>query len=362
MALLGAAECNRTGRPVSRNLIIISDAWFPQVNGAVRTLDAVRRDLEGRGWTVGMVTPDKFRSFPMPSYPEIRLAMIAPGEMARHIEFERPQHIHIATEGPVGFAGRQFCRRHGLRFTTSYHTRFPEYLSSRIGMAEGAIYSYLRWFHGPAASTLVPTRSMAGELGARGFGHLQVWTRGVDPAQFFPGPKTMFAGLEGPHLLYSGRLSVEKNIGAFLGLDLPGSKIVAGDGPDLARLRATYPNVHFLGHLDGGALRAAYQSADVLVFPSRTETFGNVMLEALACGTPVAAFPVTGPIDVITDPEAGALDEDLAAAVSRALLLPRSAAHRFSTGFTWSQTAEIFEDQLVEARAVSVKVTAAAAV
>ncbi|MCB1516091.1 MAG: glycosyltransferase family 1 protein [Hyphomicrobiaceae bacterium] len=335
---------------MSRHLTIISDAWFPQINGAVRTLDAVKRDLESRDWHVDMITPDRFFSFPMPTYPEIRLGMVLPGMFKRLLDPDRAEYVHIATEAPVGFAGRRFCVRHGLKFTTSYHTRFPEYMAARVRGTAGAIYAYLKWFHRPAASTLVPTASMAAELSEHGFENLRVWTRGVDPDNFHPGPKTLFKNLEGPHLLYAGRLSVEKNVEAFLGLDVPGSKIVVGAGPDLANLRRAYPDVHFLGKLEGAQLRAAYQSADVLVFPSRTETFGNVMLEALACGTPVAAFPVTGPIDVITDPGAGALDENLAFAVEKALTASRADAHRFSKRFTWERTAELFENQLTPAR------------
>ncbi|MCB9993539.1 MAG: glycosyltransferase family 1 protein [Hyphomicrobiaceae bacterium] len=331
-------------------LLIVSDAWYPQTNGVVRTLDAIRTELSTRGIVVDMLTPEAFWTVPMPTYPEIKLALTLPGTVAQIIAAKKPDFIHIATEGPLGFAARMHCERQKLGFTTSYHTRFPEYLSARMPVPEEVPYAFLKWFHWPAAAMLVPTISVANELLDRGFRQANLWTRGVDPLAFHPGPKTLFDDLPGPHLLYVGRVAIEKNIEAFLRLDIEGSKMVVGDGPQLEALRTAYPSVRFVGRKTGAELRAAYQSADVLVFPSKTDTFGNVMLEALACGTPVAAFPVTGPIDVITAPAAGALNTDLRLAICEALTRPRAGAHAFSTQFTWARAADIFQRHLTRVR------------
>ncbi len=337
------------GRVPMRKVLIVTDAWLPQTNGVVRCLDAVGRELLAMGHEVSYLTPKGFWTFPLPTYPEIRLSLVSPTTISGIMAREMPDHIHIATEGPLGLLARHVSIEQGLAFTTSYHTRFPEYVAARVPIPTEWTYAFLRWFHAPAAATLVPTASMRDELGDRQFGNLALWTRGVDHQQFAPGPKTEFLDLPGPHLLYVGRVSVEKNVEAFLALDVPGSKIVVGDGPARADLAARYPEAHFLGLRTGEALSALYRSADVFVFPSRTDTFGNVMIEALASGVPVAAYPVTGPRDVLSDPAAGATDADLAVAVRRALTLDRAAARRHALRFTWRHCAEIFLATLVPA-------------
>jgi glycosyltransferase involved in cell wall biosynthesis len=332
-------------------VLIVTDAWHPQVNGVVRCLDMLGKDLLQRGIAVHYLTPEGFWTVPLPSYPEIRLALVTPGVIAASIDRIRPDYVHIATEGPLGLMARYHCVASGLRFTTSFHTRFPEYVSARLPVPAEWTYAFLRWFHGPAAATLVPTLSLLEELrGQYQFANLKLWTRGVDRGLFRPGRRTLFRDLPGPHLLYVGRLAVEKNVEEFLKLDTTGSKIVVGDGPAMAEWQAAYPDVHFLGRKVGEDLAAAYRSADVLVFPSRTDTFGNVILEALASGLPVAAHPVTGPRDVLTGPLAGALDEDLSVAVRRALMLSRKAARAHAETFTWARCADIFLDTIVEVR------------
>ena len=331
-------------------VLIVTDAWLPQTNGVVRCLEAVGRELAARGQAVTYLTPMGFWTFPLPTYPEIRLSMVAPGTIAGIVARERPDHIHIATEGPLGLVARHVCLEQGLAFTTSYHTRFPEYVAARVPIPTEWTYAFLRWFHAPAAATLVPTASMRDELASRQFDNLRVWTRGVDRTLFHPGPRSHFLSLTGPCLRYVGRVSVEKNVEAFLRLDVPGSKIVVGDGPSRAELMARYPDAHFLGLRRGEELAALYRSADVFVFPSRTDTFGNVMLEALASGVPVAAYPVTGPRDVLTDPAAGVLDADLATAVRGALRLGRDGALAHAASFTWSRCADQFGAALVPLR------------
>ena len=331
-------------------VLIVTDAWLPQTNGVVRCLEAVGRELAARGDQVNYLTPEGFWTFPLPTYPEIRLSLVTPMTIAGIVARGTPDHIHIATEGPLGLLARHACLEQGLAFTTSYHTRFPEYVAARMPIPTEWTYAFLRWFHAPAAATLVPTASLRDELALRQFDNLRVWTRGVDRTLFRPGPRTQFRDLPGPYLLYVGRVSVEKNVEAFLALDVPGSKIVVGDGPSRPGLMARYPEAHFLGLHSGEALAALYRSADVFVFPSRTDTFGNVMLEALASGLPVAAFPVIGPRDVITDPAAGVLDEDLAAAVRGALRLGREGALAHAARFSWSRCADLFGAALVPVR------------
>jgi glycosyltransferase involved in cell wall biosynthesis len=328
-------------------VLIVTDAWLPQTNGVVRCLEAVGRELVRIGHEVSYLTPEGFWTFPLPTYPEIRLSIVTPPTIAAFVDRQAPDHIHIATEGPLGLIARLICLEQGLAFTSSYHTRFPEYVAARMPIPTEWTYAFLRWFHGAAAATLVPTASMRDELQLRAFTGLRTWTRGVDHARFAPGEKTWFSGLPGPHLLHVGRVSVEKNVEAFLRLDVPGTKIVVGDGPQRAELEARYPEALFLGLRTGAELSAIYRSADVFVFPSKTDTFGNVMIEALASGLPVAAFPVTGPRDVLTDPAAAAMDEDLARAVTQALTLDRAAARAHALTFTWETCAEIFLDTLV---------------
>lgn len=337
----------------------MTDAWRPQINGVVRTLESVGRELRDAGHQVSYLTPERFWTLPVPTYPEVRISLASMGAVSRHIEAAAPDHIHIATEGPLGLLARQYCLSHRLGFTTSFHTRFPEYVAMRVPVPQEWSYGYLRWFHGPAARTMVPTPNLRGELLARGFGNLVLWSRGVDGTRFRPGPKTMFADLPGPHLLYVGRVAAEKNVEAFLALDVAGSKIVVGDGPDCARLMKAYPDAVFLGYRHGEDLGALYRSADVLVFPSRTDTFGNVITEALASGTPVAAYPVTGPIDVLNDPRAGAMDRDLNVAVARALTLDRADARAHGERFTWSASAAQFFAALEPLRVASRPLAAA---
>ena len=325
-----------------RRILIVTDAWRPQINGVVRTLESVGKTLMADGHDVHYLTPEKFWTLPVPTYPEIRLSLATGSAVARHIDSIGADHIHIATEGPLGLLARQYCLDRQLGFTTSFHTRFAEYLAMRMPVPQDWSYGYLRWFHSAAARTMVPTPSLRDDLLARGFANLRLWSRGVDGARFRPGPKTLFHDLPGPHLLHVGRVAAEKNIEAFLELDVAGTKIVVGDGPDCARLMKAYPEAVFLGYRHGEELGEAYRSADVLVFPSRTDTFGNVITEALASGTPVAAYPVTGPRDVLSDPRAGALDEDLGVAVARALTLDRADARAHGERFTWAASAAQF--------------------
>tara|TARA_R110002124_G_scaffold36451_5_gene117373 strand:- start:1904 stop:2956 length:1053 start_codon:yes stop_codon:yes gene_type:complete len=330
---------NRAKGLSSARLLIVTDAWRPQINGVVRTLESVGKALSQTALDVRYLTPERFWTLPVPSYPEVRISLASLAAVSRQIEAVAPDHIHIATEGPLGLLARQYCLDRHYGFTTSFHTRFPEYVAMRVPVPPQWSYGYLRWFHSAAARTLVPTPSLREDLLARGFRRLGLWTRGVDGVRFQPGPKSCFLDLPGPHLLYVGRVAAEKNVEAFLDLKVPGSKIVVGDGPDRARLMRAYPDAVFMGYRHGDELGALYRSADVLVFPSRTDTFGNVITEALASGTPVAALPVTGPLDVLSDPSAGALHEDLNIAVTRALALRREDARRHGQLFTWEASA-----------------------
>ena len=317
-------------------ILIVTDAWEPQVNGVVRTLKSTRRELEAMGHEVQMLTPLEFRTLPCPTYPDIRLSLLPGKQVHRRIREFAPQAIHIATEGPLGMAARSYALRHGLPYTTAYHTRFPEYVKARTGLPLSVTYRFLRWFHGRAEAIMVPTEVVRRDLVAAGFASSKVvlWSRGVDLDIFKPGA-AMEHDLAKPIFLCVGRVAVEKNLEAFLDLDLPGTKWVAGDGPALPALKAKYPAVHFTGVLDQRQLATWYNAADVFVFPSRTATFGLVLLEAMACGCPVAAYPVTGPIDVIGDSPAGALDEDLRVACLKALSIERSVARRHAERWSW---------------------------
>ena len=328
-------------------VLIVSDAWRPQVNGVVRTLATVAGELTGMGHTVEVIGPDRFRTLPMPTYPDIRLAILPRRKLARMIEAFAPDALHIATEGPLGIAARAWALRHKFAFTTSFHTKFPEYVQARIGLPPGLAYAWLRRFHGAGRGTMVATQSLHDDLAARGFTQLRAWTRGVDLGLFRPEPREHF-GLKRPVFLYIGRVAIEKNIRAFLDLDLPGSKVVVGGGPQLAKLRREYPGVTFTGPRHGEALARAYAGGDVFVFPSLTDTFGLVLLEALACGTPTAAFPVTGPMDILagTDGRVGAVDADLRAACLRALGADRDACRAHAERYSWRHCAEIFMSHL----------------
>ena len=334
-------------------ILIVSDAWRPQVNGVVRTLSTVSEALRGMGHTVEVIGPDRFRTVPLPTYPDIRLAVLPARKLARMIEAFAPDTLHIATEGPLGSAARAWAVTRRARFTTSFHTKFPEYVQARIGLPPALAYRWLRRFHGAASGVMVGTRSLREELVGRGFANTRPWTRGVDLSLFrqipHDAPVEDWGSLPRPLFLNVGRVAVEKNIRAFLDLDLPGSKIVVGDGPLLARLRRDYPSVHFTGARYGDALARCYAAADVFVFPSVTDTFGLVILEALAAGTPVAAFPVTGPLDVLagTGDTVGAVDADLRAAALRALNADRNACRAHAERFSWEACANIFLSHLV---------------
>ena len=328
-------------------ICIVTDAWQPQVNGVVRTLEMTRAELAQRGHEVTVIGPDRFWSIPCPTYPEIRLALAGQGTVARHIEAAAPHAMHIATEGPLGWAARKWAMRRGAGFTTAYHTQFPDYVAKRTGLPKAALWRFIARFHQPAAATLVATDTLAAELADHGIGPTMPWSRGVDPQLFrTEGPcDTDILYMPGPRLLYVGRVAVEKNLRAFLDCAHPGTRFVVGDGPQRTALEAAYPGVHFLGTRKGEALAACYRAADAFVFPSRTDTFGLVMIEALACGVPVAAFPVPGPIDIVT-PQVGALDEDLAVAIAEALLRSRDACARHGGGFTWQRATDQFESAL----------------
>lgn len=329
-------------------VLIASDAWRPQVNGVVRSLQSLAQAAPTLGATIDFLTPQDFFSFPMPTYPEIALALATPKAVRRRLAADY-DHVHIATEGPIGLATRAACLSETRCFTTSFHTRFPEYIQARSGLPVGVSYAALRRFHNAGAGVMVSTPSLARDLDARGFRRLLRWTRGVDHALFSPDARVAL-DFPRPIFLYAGRLAVEKNIDAFLALDLPGTKLVAGAGPARAALQARFPQAHFLGMKNSAELAALYASADAFVFPSRTDTFGMVLLEALACGLPIAAFPVMGPLDVIGSSGAGALDADLRAAALAALAIPRAAARAHAATFTWENCARQFLDNIAYAR------------
>ena len=322
-------------------VIIVTDAAPPQVNGVVVTLTTVAAELEALGHDIRFITPATFRTMACPTYPEIRLALFPGGGVRRAIDALSPDAVHIATEGPLGIAARRHCVRYGIPFTTAYHTRFPEYVRARAPIPKAMTYAWLRRFHGRAQRVMVPTPSISGELAARGFSNCVIWPRGVNLDRFSPEGERAERGSQ-PVFMYIGRVAVEKNIRAFLDLDLPGEKWVVGGGPDLDRLKRQYPQVRFTGPQAHADLPRYYRAADVFVFPSRTDTFGLVLLEALACGVPVAAFPVAGPLDVIGTTGAGALDHDLRVAALKALEVPRDAARAHALQYSWSQVARLF--------------------
>ncbi len=320
---------------------IVTDAWHPQVNGVVRTLTHTAAELERRGHTVGLVTPDLFPTIGCPGYAEIRLSLARPGALGGHLERFRAEAVHIATEGPLGLAARAYCAKARVPFTTSFHTRFPEYVRMRWRLPAGWSYAALRRFHGAAKRTLVPTEGLRAELSALGFRNLVLWDHGVDTKLFRPRSKEII-GDPRPIYLYVGRIAPEKNIEAFLDLDLPGTKYIVGDGPLLPELRKKYRNARFVGCRTGEDLARFYANADALVFPSLTDTFGNVILEALASGLPVAAYPVRGPVDILEGTEAGALDPDLGKAALAALKLSPKACRAHAEKFTLQASAEQF--------------------
>jgi glycosyltransferase involved in cell wall biosynthesis len=340
-------------------ILLVSDAWAPQVNGVVRTLQQVRSECEALGHRVEVISPDLFRTVPCPTYPEIRLALRPGRAIGARLDALRPDHVHIATEGPLGVATRRQCLRRDLCFTTSYHTRFPEYVHARFPVPLALAYQWMRWFHRPSAAVMVATGSIRRDLEARGFANVADWCRGVDTELFRPDWEPALH-LPRPVHLYVGRVAVEKNLEAFLTMPIgAGSKLVVGDGPQLAVLRAKYPDVRFAGARFGQDLARHYASGDVFVFPSLTDTFGLVLLEALASGLPVAAYPVPGPLDVIGGSGCGVLDQDLARASARALEIPRTRCRAYALQFSWRRCAEQFLHNLHPAGLRSAPRTAA---
>lgn len=344
-------------------LAIATDAWYPQVNGVVRTLAATVAELDSRGYEVELATPGHFLTVPMPGYASIRLAVAPRFGVRRMLDAFAPDIVHVATEGPIGWSARGWCLRHGVPLTTSFHTRFPDYASVRTGISADRFWPIMKRFHAPSRAVLAATDSLAVELARRGFGNIQRWTRGIDRSVFRPDGASHPAmrDLTGPVLLSVGRVAPEKNLEAFLDAEVRGTKVVVGDGPALDRLQRRYPEARFLGKLTGEELAGAYRGADCFVFPSRTDTFGLVVIEALACGVPVAAYPVPGPVDILGAdgrgadarvPEpAGALREDLDEAIARALILDRKAAARLGEYFSWEHATDLFVRSLENAQA-----------
>ncbi len=326
-------------------ILIVTDAWRPQTNGVVSTLSHTVDCLRAFGHDVRLITPEGFRTVPCPSYPEIRLALFPGARVTRMIEAFAPDALHIATEGSLGMSARRYCRRRGLNFTTSYHTQFPQYLRSRLPIPLRLTYRWLRSFHGAGRACMVSTRTMQAQLEQWGFRNVVRWQRGVDTRLFRPGPK-QFLDLPRPIAVYVGRLAVEKNVDAFLAMPWAGSKLIVGDGPERARLQERYPEGVFVGYRYGADLVAHLAASDVFVFPSRTDTFGLVNLEAMACGLPVAAYPVTGPIDVIDDGVTGALNESLSRAAHRALALSPVACRERALRSSWESCTREFEGHL----------------
>jgi glycosyltransferase involved in cell wall biosynthesis len=331
-------------------ILLVTDAWAPQINGVVVTLRNTVAWLQRWGHEVDVLSPEGFRTLPMPTYPEIPLAILPARKVAKRIRVVEPDAIHISTEGPLGIAARAHCLKRRLSFTTAYHTCFPEYVKPRFGVPLAWTYLWLRRFHAPSSAVLVATPAIRDLLEQRGFANIVHWGRGVDTDLFQP-TEARFSDLRRPVFLFVGRVAVEKNLPAFLGLDLPGTKLVVGDGPQRRELQKRFPDAVFVGTKTGAELASYYQRADVFVFPSRTDTFGLVLVEAMACGTPVAAFPVRGPIDVVRDPAAGVLENDLGAAAMAALILDRDKVARYGERFSWEHCSRQFLASLVPARA-----------
>ncbi len=329
-------------------ILVATDAWHPQVNGVVRTLVMMAEAARGLGVEIDFLTPNSFRTFALPSYRDLRLALPGPAKIAELIERAAPDSIHIATEGPIGFMVRRYCRKHGLPFTTGFHTRFPEYVSARSPIPERWVWAALRAFHRPSQAVMAATPALVGELRSRGFRNVVLWSRGVDTKLFHP--RDIDICLPGPVFLCVGRVAVEKNLEAFLALDLPGTKVIVGDGPARRKLERRYPQAIFLGARHGEELAEIYAACDVFVFPSKTDTFGLVLLEALASGLPVAAFPVQGPRDVIGSATVGVLSDDLRAACLEALNIPREACVEFAAGHSWEASARVFIEHACRVR------------
>jgi glycosyltransferase involved in cell wall biosynthesis len=335
-------------------IAIATDAWFPQVNGVVRTLAATVAELDRRGHEVELITPQRFATVPLPGYSSIRLALAPRYNARRLLDAFAPDVVHIPTEGPIGWSARSWCQTRGVPFTSAFHTRFPDYAALRTGISAERFWPIMRRFHAPSRAVLVATRGLADELVSRGIEQTRIWSRGIDGWIFRPdGPvHPELAKLPGPILLNVGRIAPEKNLAAFLAAPVAGSKVVVGEGPALAELERRYPEAHFVGPMAGEELASAYRTADCFVFPSLTDTFGLVMIEALACGVQVAALPVPGPLDVLgpngrgVDDDfpatVGALDRDLAVAIGRALHLDRQAAGVYGSRFSWEAATDQF--------------------
>jgi glycosyltransferase involved in cell wall biosynthesis len=326
-------------------IAIVSDAWRPQINGVVRTIETIVKLLQAEGHEVEVFGPDRFRTLPCPTYPEIRLSLFPSARLHHMLKLFAPDAIHLVTEGPLGWAARRFCLTREIPFTTAYHTRFPEYVRARIRVPLAWSYAFVRRFHAPSSAVLVVAQSIRDELAARGFKNLVPWSRGVDIAAFKPQPRQDLKDAR-PIWLYAGRLAVEKNIKAFLDLDLPGTKWVVGGGPQMKELQRRYKDARFFGSVDTEELSCRYAQADCFVFPSRTDTFGLVMVEALASGVPVAGYPVPGPLDVVTTPKVGALNDDLRTACLAAIGCDPVACRAHAETFTWEQCARQFRDTL----------------
>lgn len=339
-------------------IAIATDAWYPQVNGVVRTLAATVAELDRRGYEVELITPDRFFTLPMPGYTSIRLAMAPRFTVRRTLDAFVPDIVHISTEGPIGWSARSWCLSREIPFTSAFHTRFPDYAAVRTGISAERFWPVMQRFHGRSRAVLAATRSLEEELRGRGIGHTRPWSRGIDHWMFRPEGERHPAmeGLPRPILLNVGRAAPEKNLEQFLEASVAGTKVIVGDGPSLEDLRRRYPEAVFLGPLSGEILASAYRSADCFVFPSRTDTFGLVVIEALASGLPVAALPVAGPLDILGrggrgphgdfPDRVGVLDEDLASAITGALRLDRAAAHAFGARHSWERATDQFLDAI----------------
>ncbi len=344
---VAACDIKRASKDLMR-ILIATDAWRPQVNGVVHTLEATSHAAKALGADVCFLTPEGFPTVALPSYPGIRIALPRAREIARRIADASPDAIHIATEGPIGYFVRRLCLAHRRPFTTSLHTRFADYLAARWPIPRSWTWAWMRWFHSAGRGTMVSTASLASELRSRGFNNVLRWPRGVDSVLFHP-ERARDLGLERPIFLTVGRLAVEKNIDAFLALDVPGTKVVVGDGPARPALESRYHDAVFLGTRHGAELAAIYASADVFVFPSRTDTFGLVLLEAMASGLPIAAFPVAATQDVVGEAPVAVLDDDLRAACLRALAIPRRVCRQHAETMSWEASARSFLDNIVSA-------------
>ena len=327
-------------------ILVVSDAWYPQINGVVNSILCTTNCLQELGHHVIMLTPERFKTIPCPTYPEIRLSIFPKKGVQKFLNAQEFDAIHIATEGPLGIATRNYAIKNKLQFTTAFHTKFPDYIRARIGLPTIISYSFLRWFHNKSEAVLTPTDSIIEELKKYQIGNPVYWPRGVETDFFKPFPNRN--PNREPIYLYVGRVAIEKNIEAFLSLDLIGKKIIVGDGPLLSKLKLRYPKATFLGNKDKKDLPEIYNQADVFVFPSRTDTFGLVLLEAMACGVPIAAFPTAGPIDVIGDSSAGCLSEDLAEAIEGALKIPRNIAREHALRYSWLEASRLFLEQQIQ--------------